>query len=55
MPLTPFPDLKGQAPLRPVDFDQVEFPDDAFPDLKGQAPLRRFLGGGYGLNGRTFS
>ena len=36
-----FPDLKGQAPLRPL---QVAAPNvgqfAAFPDLKGQAPLR---------------
>ena len=37
----PFPDLKGQAPLRP-DALSSRAPETIrpFPDLKGQAPLR---------------
>ena len=37
---TPFPDLKGQAPLRPEVTDALLAYYSPFPDLKGQAPLR---------------
>ena len=37
----PFPDLKGQAPLRQAARQAEWRPDtEPFPDLKGQAPLR---------------
>ena len=38
----PFPDLKGQAPLRLDQArDVTSMTSGPFPDLKGQAPLRR--------------
>ena len=37
----PFPDLKGQAPLRlDPQTEATERANRPFPDLKGQAPLR---------------
>ena len=36
----PFPDLKGQAPLRLVRHVRGAGRHTPFPDLKGQAPLR---------------
>ena len=36
----PFPDLKGQAPLRPYLHECYCDMPATFPDLKGQAPLR---------------
>ena len=39
---SPFPDLKGQAPLRQLcDVHGAAHQGGPFPDLKGQAPLRR--------------
>ena len=39
-----FPDLKGQAPLRPGVATAKRHNDLPFPDLKGQAPLRPLHG-----------
>ena len=40
MSADPFPDLKGQAPLRPGPAVRRAQHQGPFPDLKGQAPLR---------------
>ena len=50
-----FPDLKGQAPLRPGVATAKRHNDLPFPDLKGQAPLRQFEHRGEELRTLAFS
>ena len=40
-PKASFPDLQGQAPLRPIKGHVLSESSCSFPDLQGQAPLRR--------------
>ena len=51
----PFPDLKGQAPLRQLTGGLPSwYRRPAFPDLKGQAPLRRFQPNARALSQSSF-